>query len=214
MKSKRNAGTAGTDKPLVVQTDGDESRETTFARLALRPSLNAASVAQSYSLLGSKRMDLGALIAELSAQCDSVKDGNLGRPEAMLTAQAHTLDVLFAYLAQRAHMNLGEHLDATDRYLRLAFKAQSQCRATIETLAAIKNPPVVIARQANIAHGPQQVNNGAPPSRAREIESRPNELLEQQHAERLDTRAAGEAIRSDQAMEAVGAVNGSEDGRR
>jgi hypothetical protein len=31
-----------------------------------------------------------------------------------------------------------EYLDATDRYLRLALKAQGQCRATLETLAAIK----------------------------------------------------------------------------
>jgi hypothetical protein len=32
-------------------------------------------------------------------------------------------------------------------------------RMTLESLATIKNPPVVYARQANIAHGPQQVNN-------------------------------------------------------
>jgi hypothetical protein len=43
--------------------------------------------------------------------------------------------------------------------MRLALKAQSQCRATLEALANIKNPPVVIARQANFAAGPQQVNN-------------------------------------------------------
>jgi hypothetical protein len=41
-----------------------------------------------------------------------------------------------------------------EAHARLALKAQSQCRATIETLAAIKNPPVVVARQANIAQGP------------------------------------------------------------
>lgn len=40
------------------------------------------------------------------------------------------------------------------------LKAQSQCRATLETLAAIKVGPAIFARQANIAHGPQQVNNG------------------------------------------------------
>jgi hypothetical protein len=44
--------------------------------------------------------------------------------------------------------------------MRLALKAQSQSRATVETLAAIKNPPVVYARQANFAAGHQQVNNG------------------------------------------------------
>jgi hypothetical protein len=38
--------------------------------------------------------------------------------------------------------------------MHLALKAQGQCRATLETLATIKSPPMVIARQANIAHGP------------------------------------------------------------
>jgi hypothetical protein len=45
--------------------------------------------------------------------------------------------------------------------MRLALKAQSQCRATIETLAEIKNPqPVAFVQQADVAHGPQQINNG------------------------------------------------------
>jgi hypothetical protein len=43
--------------------------------------------------------------------------------------------------------------------MRMALKAQAQCRATLETLATIKNPSVVFARQANIAQGPQQANN-------------------------------------------------------
>jgi hypothetical protein len=37
--------------------------------------------------------------------------------------------------------------------MRFGLKAQAQCRATLETLAAIKNPPTVFARQANIADG-------------------------------------------------------------
>jgi len=56
-------------------------------------------------------------------------------------------------------------LSAMETYLRLALKAQAQSRATLETLAAIKNPPVVFARQANINHGgQQQVNNGTAPA--------------------------------------------------
>ena len=38
--------------------------------------------------------------------------------------------------------------------------AQSNCRATVEALAYMQNPPTVFARQANIASGPQQINNG------------------------------------------------------
>ena len=73
------------------------------------------------------------------------------------------------------------------------LRAQSQCRATIETLAVIKNPQAVaFVRQANIAAGPQQVNNGMSAahaaSRALENEFEPNRLLETQYGERLDTR--------------------------
>ena len=51
--------------------------------------------------------------------------------------------------------------------MRMAMKAQNQCRMTLETLATIKNPPVVFARQANINNGgQQQVNNGVKPAAA------------------------------------------------
>ena len=75
-------------------------------------------------------------------------------------AQAVTLNTIFARCAGKAAQNLeGQHLEGTERYMRLALKAQSQCRTTIETLAILKNPTTIFARQANIAQGPQQVNN-------------------------------------------------------
>jgi transposase InsO family protein len=52
--------------------------------------------------------------------------------------------------------------------MRLALKAQSQCRATVEALAEMKNPkPVAYVQQANIANGPQQVNNNGVPFASR-----------------------------------------------
>ena len=61
--------------------------------------------------------------------------------------QAATLDALFHKLVWWAWNNTGENGNAAffETCMRLAFKAQSQCRATNETLAAIKNPPVVYA---------------------------------------------------------------------
>ena len=63
--------------------------------------------------------------------------------------------------------------------MRMAMKAQSQCRMTIETLATLKNPQVVFAKQANINNGgQQQVNNrvATDTSRARESEPEPSKL--------------------------------------
>ncbi len=132
----------------------------------------------------------------------------------MLTARAHTLDTIFNNLARRA-IN-AEYMDHLDRYLKLALRAQSQCRATWETLATIKNPPMVgYVKQANIASGHQQVNNApsavseAPP--ARKNEKSKNRLLVVKDGKRLDTQATGTAGRTDPAMATLGEVERTED---
>jgi hypothetical protein len=132
-------------------------------------------------------------------------------------AQAHTLDAIFNRLVVRAAMNQGEYLDAAQTYYRLALKAQSQCRATVESLALIKNPPnVAIVKQANIGQA-VQVNNGMSAesaTRAREIENPQNRLLEQSNGERLDFAAPSAAGGLNSSMETVGAFDGAEDERR
>lgn len=103
---------------------------------------------------------LNDTVAALEETVAAVQRGELGNAEALLMAQAVTLNTIFARCAGTAAQNLeGQHLEGTERYLRLALKAQSQCRTTIETLAILKNPTTIFARQANIAQGPQQVNN-------------------------------------------------------
>ena len=74
-----------------------------------------------------------------------------------------------------------------ETYMRMALKAQSQCRATLKTLANIKNPPVVFARQANIAQGPQQVNNGMMPAGEPRAGPRENENAPRQTVGRETT---------------------------
>lgn len=91
------------------------------------------------------------------------------------------------------------------------LEAQAQSRATCETLAALKNPPV-FARQANISNGSQQVNNGpvlnVAPARVEIQESEPIKLLEgQADGARLDGRTQSTTGQCDQTMEAVAAVH-------
>ena len=96
-----------------------------------------------------------------------------------LAAQAVVLNSTFTQLTY--HASTMTIVDQIDRFTRLALEAQGQCRATVETLSVMKNPPV-FARQANIAHGPQQVNNGVSPelspSRAENQETQQIKLLE------------------------------------
>lgn len=150
-------------------------------------------------------------MAQLQEQARLANSGNLARSEAMLIIQAHTLDAIFNNLARRA--SAAEYLPQFEAYLRLGLKTQGQCRATLETLAEIKNPkPVAFVQQANIANGPQQVNNGTPTlpqdSRAGENRKSPNELIEDiDFGNQMDCRATQSATPVDTQMATLGEVN-------
>lgn len=105
-------------------------------------------------------VDLGAMVESLQATIKDVQGGDLRRLEAMLVAQSTVLQTMFTSLARRAMSQ--EHVKHTDTYLSLALKAQSQSRATISALVDLKYPKqATFIKQANVANGPQQVNNGA-----------------------------------------------------
>ena len=184
-----------------------------LARAALRPTIQSASTLKMFEKKFGE-LGLTELVEALSEQTDMAVGDNSDRAVAMLTAQAHTLDAIFNNLAQRAALNLGEYLETVETYLKLAMRAQSQCRSTWEAVSTIKNPPVAgYVKQANIAHGPQQVNNSPTPetSRTGENENAQNKLLEKTDGKRLDTGTTGTAGRADQDMEAVGAVDRAKD---
>jgi hypothetical protein len=168
---------------LAIHGKPGESEAAALARTALRPTVQAGITATK--LLGPSfaEPDLGELIKSLLGDVTAAAQGDLSRTEAMLVSQAQTLDLLFNKLTRQALQNIGHYPDTVSIYMKLALRAQSQCRAAAETLHEMKHPrPVAFFQQANIANGPQQVNNGsAPPSqgsRAGEIQNQPNELLE------------------------------------
>ena len=150
---------------------------------------------------------------------DRARSGNLKDVEGMLAVQAITLNTVFNTLAHRAASNLDGRLSTAEAYLRLALKAQNQSRMTIETLANIKNPPTVFAKQANIAHQ-QQVNNGVPVScpgpHAHESnkQSEPSKLLEASHGKRLEPGAQGATGGTHQGLEPLAAVHRAAHRRR
>lgn len=195
---------------LKVEGVKGDAFDALTAKKLLRPECLSAALIQK---LEGDALEINAAVQELTTQIEAVHRGDMRRPEAMLVAQAHALNDLFANLACRSHSNMGGgYLDAADRYMRLALKAQSQCRATLETLAAIKNPPIVYARQANVTTGPQQVNNGIPaPSQAREIESEQTQLSGGTHELLPDARASGIASRVNSTLEAVGEIHRAAD---
>jgi hypothetical protein len=197
--------TAKTKSKLPAITDKEKAE--LVSKLALKPSANGAAVVEAFSKGSFGETNINVLIDELRTQFDKVENGDLQYCESMLVGQANALQAIFVNLARRAVNQ--EYLKQYETYLRLALKAQNQSRMTLETLATIKNPPVVFARQANInqGNGNQQVNNGtpAPASHAEKNIIQQNELLEVQHGgEALDTSATGATVRKNQTVEAVG----------
>ena len=137
-----------------------------------------------------------------------------------MVSQATALQTVFTSLVCRAQVQTQQrHLEA---FMGLAFKAQAQSRATISALVELKYPrQATFVKQANIAHGPQQVNNtgtqnsgtqqstqnsnqGNKHAHADKTETEQNKLLEADHGNYMDTRAQGAASRINPHMATVG----------
>ena len=140
-----------------------------------------------------------------------LQSGNMKRAEAMLYAQAQAVQAIFMNFSRRALKQ--EYQKNVESFLRMGLKAQNQCRMTLEALATIKIPPVVFARQVNVAQ--QQVNNGTGPTttstrtgtHAANPATEQTELLEASDGQRLDTGASGTASGADPHLETVGQVH-------
>lgn len=200
---------------INVNCRENEKQEEVLAKAYLSPEILAAfTIKTQYPK--NDQINVNALISELSSQSEKIKNNDLGRAETMLISQAHTLDALFAELVGRSRMNMGEYFNAADKYMRLALKTQGQCRATLETLSAIKNPQPFI--QNNKAQY-QQVNNKLSSSgedfdtntrahaHAGKNSKMTNELLEDKTNEQewLDTGTSKKAIGDDSELETMGA---------
>ncbi len=180
--------------------------------VALSPTMQGAIGVLSWGKFAGDT-DLAGLVSGMHDAIAEVQKGDMRSVEAMLYGQAITLQTIFTNLARKAVAQ--EYLKQFQVNLSLALKAQAQCRATLEALAEIKNPrPVAFVKQANIANGPQQVNNAvkecAPAhagtrARTEENSGGQNELLEASHGNDLDSGAQGAAIGADPHLEAVAA---------
>jgi len=188
MTMKQSKGTAA--NAVEVEASEGEDPLKKIARLGLRPGIRHAHLAghASATLFGEKNapsiMDNTKALAEM---LNSAADGDKQLSSQILTAQAVSLDTLFTELAMRSKQNMGEYFDAAERYMRLALKAQANCRSTLEALAKLHQP-----REQTVKH--VQVNAGGKAVVADEIHQHQggeenSKTDEQSHA----TGAAGES---------------------
>ena len=181
------------------------------AKACIAPEVGAGRVLEHAD---AEDANMPALLAQLRERAATVNRGDLSEVKAMLTTQAVTLEGIFSHLAAKGLQAQDSRM--MESYLRLALKAQSQCRTSLETLAEIVNPRPVYVRQQNVAAGHQQVNNGIERQHARELENgnAPSKLLEEQHGKWLDSRASGAAVRLNPAMATLGTIDRPENTQR
>jgi hypothetical protein len=178
-----------------------------YGRLITRPELHAFRVIKAAEEPGlAKQIDTPGLMAALKEQIQAVNTGDLRHAEGMLIGQATSLQTLFSRLTERAMAQ--EYLMSMEPLLKLALRCQNQSRQTLETLATIRNPTMVVAQQANIGKN-VQVNNGPDAPRAVKNKNQRNQLINQGHGKTLDSSGAAATSGTDPAMETVGAVDGT-----
>ena len=169
-----------------------------IAKLAVSPEMSSQRVvAASERNKGlDDHLDIPQLMAVLKAESERLSEGKSDDIGPMLASQAIALQSLFSRLTERSLSQ--SHMSNIEAFMRLALRAQSQCRATLETLSSLNKAPTVFAQQANVATN-QQVNISR------------NQLLGGDDELRQDTRAPGAEKAVNPEMEALGEVHGAKD---
>ena len=189
-------------KKIRVEPEADNTKAKVAATIACEPTFKAALTAQLYAPALGQELDTVAMHSKTAELAYYAKNEGLGEIEVMMAAQIFALDSIFHYTAGRAKANMGQHPHAAEMYMRLALKAQTQCRSTAETLSAIKNPRAYI-RQTNIAQN-QQINN------SENFTDQTTELLSEQNHATLDFGGKSASGRTNSTLAALEAINGGE----
>lgn len=178
-----------------------------IAEIATDPAKNAALVIRSFFQEGEP--DVRTALEILDKTIAEVQSGSMKPAEAILVSQAKALDSLFMSFVTIAQKN-AKNTKTLEPLMRIALKAQNQCRATIQTLNEVKNPrSVAYVQQANISNGHQQVNNGVAGEK-NQIEQ--NKLSGETNALLKNERTSQAAIQTDPKMETMGEIVWSEIG--
>lgn len=151
-------------------------------------------------------VDYPTMLEHLNALGRQVNAGDLSSVEQSLVASAKSLEYLSSNLMTKA-MSM-DQLHHFETYLKLGLRAQNQMRHSIETLGRLKNPPVVIAKQANVATN-QQINHNL------SHEPKPIQPIEQSAGEPHElcknSRTPCDALSDDPSVEAVAKVHRRKD---
>src|SRR3546814_16313517 len=96
------------------------------------PTLFRASRSFVSQMFGDQlKPDIAESSAVLAEEIQQAMKGDLSLASRIFTSQAISLVALFTDMARRSGNNMGHYLDAADRYMRPALKAQAPFRSTL-----------------------------------------------------------------------------------
>jgi hypothetical protein len=181
---------------ITINAKSDAEKTKRINELSVSPNLLNATLAKLFFDNILSDVSLMNISDGIKQQLAEVQAGDMTSIEAMLVAQANSLQIMFVSLGRKAVNQSG--LPQYTAMFNLALKAQAQSRATIQALTELKYPKqATFVKQANISNGHQQVNNNQiasdnatntrAPAHAQEITKQPNELLSEMNNAKLDT---------------------------
>lgn len=195
-------------KKTPVAKKDKVSESENYAKVSLSASYMGAIISDSFTSTILPKAELADVVSALTDKITIIQDGDMKPIEAMLISQAHALQTMFVTLGRMAASKT--QLAQYTSFMNMALKAQSQSRATIQALVELKYPKqATFVKQANIANGHQQVNNGSLDTNTRahahvkENQNSQNKLLEAQSNEWLDNGKATTPSGTNQAMATV-----------
>jgi len=159
-KAKKPAGAAKATNTLDIQAEDGESRDKLLARVALEPGARHAAIGSNYAaslFSDGHQTPIMASTAAIGDAMAKARNGDKAMPSDILAAQAVVLDTMFTELARRSAGNMGQYIDAAERYMRLALKAQANCRATLEALAKLHQPREQTVKHVHVNEGGQAI---------------------------------------------------------
>lgn len=162
-KSKAKASDPAAPTPLEVKARKDETNRQALARKLTGPvnrhGMVTAEACSRFlsSLEPADKPGLVEFATDIKARTDRACSGDLSAASELLMAQAVTLDNIFTEYARIALVNISSHMDASERYMRLALKAQANSRATLEALAKLHQPREQTVRHVHVNEGGQAV---------------------------------------------------------
>jgi hypothetical protein len=161
----------------------------------------------THGIKGIKGIDTDTLAGEINKHSKALASGDMSQVENMLFSMSHTLQSTFSHYLQLASAT--SNVNTADSLIRIALKAQNQCRQSLATLGDLKNPKraTFIKQQNNLL---QQINK----ENSEKTICNQNKQSRLEHEQSLDRRTLQGTIQADSRVEAVGEVHRSKDTRR